>query len=94
LLTPSSPVASPPPLVLCRIPHPLKYEMQVRIQTDGSQTTNYLTHAQEQWTPGRALSHAISNLEEEFDSLRQAFEDECRRKEKEAHQAAGGRGQY
>lgn len=117
-LPPSRPYAympSAPSSSLCaalgRIPHPLKHEMHVRVQTDGTQTI--YQQRREAWTPikvkkgcgsppigaaalppppqppldmTQAFRHALTNLEDEFESLRSQFENECHGKVQEVAQ--------
>lgn len=50
-----------------RIPHPLESKMLIMVQTNG------------QKTPVQAVEHALNDLRCEISTIRNAFDDECRR---------------
>merc|ERR1712190_537144 len=52
-----------------RITHPMKYDISLRIQTDGAQIMNLIINCKEFWTPKKAFNFALAKLEEEFIEL-------------------------
>lgn len=57
-----------------RIPHPLKHEMLIRVQTDGSSHQNIQSQQLEVWGPVKAVKHALDTLHSEFQDMLNEFE--------------------
>merc|ERR1711933_7142 len=58
-----------------RIPHPLKREAIVKIQTDGAKIKNPTDDKEAIWTPLEAFKYALTNLENLLKSLHENFDE-------------------